>query len=86
MSASHTKVVVEYPAWVHTLDWAQPYTTDAARIALAVELSRRNVDEQTGGPFGAAIFDEDSGLLLSVGMNLVVPRHNSATTRLGALA
>lgn len=77
MSASHTKVVVEYPAWVHTLDWAQPYTTDAARIALAVELSRRNVDEQTGGPFGAAIFDEDSGLLLSVGMNLVVPRHNS---------
>lgn len=47
-------------------------------MALAVELARRNVAERTGGPFGAAVFREVSGALVSVGVNRVVPLSNSA--------
>jgi tRNA(Arg) A34 adenosine deaminase TadA len=41
-------------------------------MRFAIELSRRNVLEGTGGPFGAAIFDMDTGLLVAPGINLVI--------------
>lgn len=47
------------------------------QMALAIELSRRNVQHETGGPFGAAIFERDSGRLVSMGVNRVVPNHCS---------
>ncbi len=43
-----------------------------ARMELAVELARRNVEHATGGPFGAAVFERESGRLLAAGVNLVV--------------
>ncbi|MCC7385926.1 MAG: nucleoside deaminase [Deltaproteobacteria bacterium] len=46
-------------------------------MSLAIEVSRRNVTEKTGGPFGSAIFDRATGEVLAVGMNLVVLSHNS---------
>ena len=44
------------------------------RVGLAIELARRNVAEQSGGPFGAAVFERDSGRLLAIGVNRVVPQ------------
>ncbi len=41
-------------------------------MSLAILLSRLNVENATGGPFGAAIFNMDTHELLSIGMNLVV--------------
>jgi tRNA(Arg) A34 adenosine deaminase TadA len=41
-------------------------------MSLAVELGEINSRRGTGGPFGAAIFEEGGGLL-AVGVNLVVP-------------
>ncbi len=46
-------------------------------MRLAIELARENVLRGTGGPFGAAIFEVDSGRLAGVGVNLVVPANNS---------
>eukprot|EP00591_Stephanopyxis_turris_P017730 CAMPEP_0195538714 /NCGR_PEP_ID=MMETSP0794_2-20130614/49675_1 /TAXON_ID=515487 /ORGANISM="Stephanopyxis turris, Strain CCMP 815" /LENGTH=171 /DNA_ID=CAMNT_0040672721 /DNA_START=740 /DNA_END=1255 /DNA_ORIENTATION=- len=52
-------------------------------MALAVHLSARNVAENTGGPFGTAIFEvrttngKTSHRLISVGVNRVVPLGNS---------
>lgn len=46
-------------------------------MALAVELSKRNVTKNTGGPFGSAIFDGENRLV-GVGVNRVVPLQNSA--------
>ena len=67
---------IEYPSWVHdTVDWNHQYAAPD-RMGLAIELARRNVAHRTGGPFGAAIFDAGSGLLVGVGMNLVVANHN----------
>lgn len=42
------------------------------RMSAAVELARRNVRRETGGPFGAAVFDRERGTLVAPGVNLVV--------------
>ena len=47
------------------------YPTTEDRMRLVVELSRMNVEHGTGGPFGAAIFEKESGELLAPGVNLV---------------
>lgn len=53
------------------------FEDDAARMAYVIALARRNVEEGTGGPFGAAVFDRESGALVAVGTNLVVRSHCS---------
>jgi tRNA(Arg) A34 adenosine deaminase TadA len=56
---------------------SQRYLTDKGKMELAIILARRNVSEQTGGPFGAAIFNSSTGEVISVGVNRVVPLNNS---------
>jgi tRNA(Arg) A34 adenosine deaminase TadA len=46
-------------------------------MRLAIELARQNSRRRTGGPFGAAIFETQTGRLVAVGVNLVVPLNNS---------
>jgi len=58
-------------------DWMADVTGVTAhsrqeRMAFAVSLADRNIREGTGGPFGAAIFDADSGGLVAAGVNVVV--------------
>lgn len=66
-------ISLRLPDWIHArLDGDERlYENDEARMRLAIELSRWNVREKTGGPFGAAIFEGSSGRLISVGVNLV---------------
>ena len=69
----------ELPPWAQDLlglDQSFPTTWD--RMELAVELSRRNVAEGTGGPFGAAVFDLSTSRPLAVGVNLVMPTCSAA--------
>lgn len=42
------------------------------RVRLVITLSSLNIKQQTGGPFGAAIFEQSSGKLIAPGINLVV--------------
>ena len=42
-------------------------------MGLAVDLSRRNLAERTGDPFGAAVFDLSTHRPLAVGVNIVGP-------------
>jgi tRNA(Arg) A34 adenosine deaminase TadA len=75
--ASSPIVRVEYPAWVSdVVDFDRPYATDAEKMQLAIAVSRANVERGTGGPFGAAILERESGRLVAVGMNSVVRLHN----------
>jgi tRNA(Arg) A34 adenosine deaminase TadA len=53
------------------LDLHSPRKTDAEKMQLAVELARRNV-RHGGGPFGAIVFDADTGLVVAPGANMVV--------------
>ncbi len=63
------------PAWVDDdLAARDPvFCEPEERMRLAIELADRNVAEGTGGPFGAAVFEQESGSLVSVGVNLVIP-------------
>jgi tRNA(Arg) A34 adenosine deaminase TadA len=68
---------IEYPAWVDEIvDWSRSYRSDQDRMSLAITVARENVERNTGGPFGAAIFESESGKLVSVGMNSVVRLNN----------
>jgi len=70
-------VQVDYPAWVtDVVDWKRRYASDEEKMRLAIALSRANVEHETGGPFGAAVFERDTGALVAVGMNSVVRLHN----------
>lgn len=74
---THPVIHLEYPSWVDEIvDWDRKYTADAERMRLAIEVSRANVQRGTGGPFGAAIFEADSGRVIAVGMNSVVRLNN----------
>src|SRR5215218_3839317 len=74
---THDTVQVDYPGWVHDIiEWDAVYHTDEERMRLAIAVSRENVERDTGGPFGAAIFQSESGRLVSVGMNSVVRLDN----------
>ncbi len=46
------------------------------RMSFVLDITRRNIEEGTGGPFGAAIFEKESGKLVSVGVNVVVAQSN----------
>jgi tRNA(Arg) A34 adenosine deaminase TadA len=73
-------VEIPLPGWLTALTSRLPehFVTQAARLQLVVELSQRNVQERTGGPFAAAVVERDSGKLVSLGVNRVVPTACSA--------
>lgn len=65
------------PDWVaEVVDPARTFPTDADKVALAVELSRLNVEHGSGGPFGAAVFGPDHRVI-AAGVNRVVPQNTS---------
>ena len=71
----YAQVHLTLPAWVHEfVDTARVYPADVDKVALAVELSRRNVDAGSGGPFGAVVFNADDDRIVSVGVNRVLPQ------------
>ena len=79
MSRLTEAVTVANPAWV--ADAVEPekrYGTDEERMRLVIALSRENVLRQTGGPFGAAVFEVPTGRVVAVGVNSVVRLQNSA--------
>ena len=72
------RLTIECPPWVEeSIDWDRSHESDQEKMRLAIELARRNVVETSGGPFGAAIFEEESGRVIAAGVNLVIPANNS---------
>ena len=77
MSMLPLQLHLTLPPWVHDLDFsAASFAGDEAKVALAIELARRNVESRSGGPFGAAIFD-DRDRVVAVGVNRVLPQNCS---------
>ena len=63
---------ITLPVWVLELDVAgRDFSSDAAKVGFAIELSKYNVERQSGGPFGAAVFSAQHQLI-AVGVNRVV--------------
>ncbi|ROS67125.1 cytidine/deoxycytidylate deaminase-like protein [Curtobacterium sp. PhB172] len=69
-----TELRVGVPDWLRDAQAAAPehLGTRAERFALVNALAERNVEEGTGGPFAAAVVDEDTGAVVALGVNLVL--------------
>jgi len=73
----HVKLELALPSWIDdVIDSGRCYVDEGSQMALAVALSRHNVEAGSGGPFGAAVFGA-GGHLLAVGVNRVLPHHCS---------
>jgi len=75
-----TSIRIALPSWLHSF-WRQlPERLEGPeeRMRVAIDLSRRNVQEETGGPFGALVVECDSGRIIAAGVNRVEPSHCSS--------
>lgn len=67
----------QLPPWIDGVLDDQPRPDPAEQVLFTIDLARRNIDNDTGGPFGAAIFEVESGNLVAAGVNLVVPTNTA---------
>jgi tRNA(Arg) A34 adenosine deaminase TadA len=72
-------IAICLPEWINDELARQDdvFPTPESRMGLVVTLSRRNVLEGTGGPFGAGIFERESGRLVAPGVNVVLASNTS---------
>jgi tRNA(Arg) A34 adenosine deaminase TadA len=63
---------IKLPEWVaaHIDQSPKIFPGIEDRMDFVIDLSRKNIEHQTGGPFGAAVFDAD-GRLVALGINMV---------------
>ena len=71
---------ISLPNWIDSFLGEYPKTIPdpEKQMRFVLALTERNIREETGGPFGAAVFERDSGKLVSVGVNVVVRQNCSA--------
>jgi len=71
--AQWNELIFTLPDWIQIIlpDDKFVFTTVEDRMRFVIELARLNVRRETGGPFGAGVFESQSGRLLAVGVNLV---------------
>ena len=81
---SPLSVVITLPEWTTKFYNERKnniYTDEKEMMRVAMELSKVNIDNETGGPFGTAIFEYNPNTkeskLFSLGVNRVVPLCNS---------
>ena len=73
----YAQVHLTLPAWIHeAIEPGATFASDEDKVALAIELSRRNVEARSGGPFGAAVFAPDHRVI-AIGVNRVLPHTTS---------
>jgi len=69
---------ITLPDWLdEVIDWQRRYASVEERMGVAIAGARENVLRRTGGPFGAAVFESESGRLVSIGVNSVTRLNNS---------
>ena len=68
------------PDWINSFlnEYPKIIPEPEKQMRFVLALTERNIREETGGPFGSAVFERDSGKLVSVGVNVVVRQNCSA--------
>ncbi len=71
----NTCVDLNLPAWAITAlnDLPEYLPSDEERMRAVLEFARMNFRQKTGGPFAAGVFEQDSGKLVVIGVNRVLP-------------
>jgi tRNA(Arg) A34 adenosine deaminase TadA len=74
-NSTNTGFSLDLPDWaVNELNRIPThYPTIEERMAVVIEFSRLNFQKETGGPFAAGIFERDTGKLIVIGVNRVMP-------------
>jgi tRNA(Arg) A34 adenosine deaminase TadA len=77
--ANSYHISLDLPPWLPSFveEHAPLFSSREDQMRFVIALSRRNVEEESGGPFAAAIFERESGRLVAPGVNLVVNSHTS---------
>lgn len=77
--AAEPQFILRLPKWLAAWEAALPPTLpdDEAAMRVAIEVARRNVEMETGGPFGAVIVAEDTRERLAIGANWVIAEGSS---------
>ncbi len=66
------------PEWLES--YSNTYKPSASleeRMRFVIGAARKNVEEGSGGPFAAAVFESGTGRLVSLGVNLVLTQKSS---------
>ena len=75
MFSQPSEVCFRLPDWVEIFSRSYVASNDLnARMNFVISASKKNVEEKTGGPFAAAVFEIETGNLVSLGVNLVTTR------------
>ena len=76
----NTHITLDLPDWAVEEHNKLPefFSTNEERMAAVIEFSRINFQQKTGGPFAAGIFERDTGKLIVIGVNRVMPFHCSS--------
>jgi tRNA(Arg) A34 adenosine deaminase TadA len=78
MDSHITSVTFELPGWVRAFSARyEPGAEPTERMDFVIGAAAENVSRGTGGPFAAAVFEQHSGRLVSLGVNLVTTQNLS---------
>ena len=67
-------LTLSLPEWIDDFlkQYQFPLVSNEERMRFVLKLTLQNIEKTTGGPFGAAVFERESGQLVSVGVNVVL--------------
>jgi len=73
MSFQPSVIEIKLPEWIDSflLRYPDYISSIEDRMSFVIEAAQLNVSKGTGGPFAAAVFETESGKLVSLGINLV---------------
>jgi len=76
----YMNIIADLPVWFN--DFAKYnedkiFSTLEKKMDITIEAAGLNVENNTGGPFGAAVFEKLTGRLISIGVNFVVREKKS---------
>ena len=73
-------LTLSLPEWIDYFlkQYHFPLISNEERMRFVLKLTLQNIEKTTGGPFGAAVFERESGQLVSVGVNVVLKQGCSA--------
>ena len=73
-------LTLSLPEWIDDFlkQYQFPLVSNEERMRFVLKLTLQNIEKTTGGPFGAAVFERESGHLVSVGVNVVLNQGCSA--------
>lgn len=75
-----TEFSVDLPQWAIEKQNKLPkyLTTAEDRMRAVISFSRENIKQQTGGPFAAGVFEKETGKIVVIGVNRVMPTNISS--------